>query len=217
VYWTDWSVDQQLGSIMRAPLDGGPMQIVSSQPNYPAGLKTDRTHAYWIPLWLGQIQRVPLAGGAMEILASDQDYPNALAVDATHVYWALGPTGQIRRVALDGGTPVTIFSATTSHQLVVKNGFVYWIEDGATGSVRRGPVQGGAIQIVAANQDSPLFLDTDGVQVYWFSSWQAPQLFSAPLDGGPPVRLLTPLRMGGMAVGGTDLYFGGESLRRLSR
>ena len=89
------------------------------------------------------------------------------------------------------------------------------VEDGPSGSVRRGPVAGGTILVIAANQDSPRFFDTDGAQIYWFAN--GARLLSAPLDGGPPVLLLTPLRFGGIAVDPRDLYFGGESLRRLSR
>ena len=216
VYWTTFSVAQQRGLILRAPLDGGAAQIVSSQPEYPYGLITDQTHAYWIPLWLKEIHRIPLAGGPTEVFATNQNLVSSLTLDSTHAYWTAD--GDIRRAPLDGGAFTVSYTVYFASQLTVKDGVVYWKQTG--GTIQRGPGQGGAVQRIATLQDSSSSLTTDGVSVYWFNDNSPPnaRLMSPSVDGGPAVVLLTPPGQGGgIALHGNDIYFGGASLRRLPR
>jgi hypothetical protein len=136
----------------------------------------------------------------------------------SYVYWAAENSTQIRRAPATGGTPVTLVTTNeTITQIAVKNGFIYWITIGGT-SIQRASVQGGAAQTIVANQNMPLRFDTDGTNLYWFNSGPSPQLFVESLDaGGFPIRLLTTRALGSVVVDGADLYFGGDSLRRLPR
>lgn len=214
VYWTDFSTGR--GSILRAPLDGGPGQLISDEAEHPSSLETSATHVYWIPLWLGEIRRKPLAGGDAEVFAAGELGAASIALDSTHVYWTR--SREIRRAPLSGGAASGFFTSTTSvSELVVRGGFVYWV-DRSFGAIWRAPVQGaGSPRMVASNQNSPLFMDTDGTQLYWFNSAPTPHLYSAPADGGAPELLLTPPMVGGLVVDGPHLYFGGASLQRLTR
>src|SRR5262245_16644592 len=139
-----WNYYDSPGTLMTAPLTGGPPVTLVTQQNGPRSIAVLGGNLYWINLWIfgnnsGAVMTAPLAGGGGPItLASAQDDPNGIAVDGSNVYWTnLG--GTVMKVATGGGTPVMLASAQSGPQNIrVDANNVYWTNTGTlenTGSV----------------------------------------------------------------------------------
>lgn len=205
LYFTDADV----GTVMKAPLSGGPPVAVATGQVNPGFMTVDATKIYWANVgtaasdWAdGSIMMVSVSGGMPVTLASAQNHLTGIAVDATNVYWASGGTtknqfadGALLTVPLSGGTPVTLAAKQVSpYGIAVDATNVYWINLGTSkfgglvndGSVMKMALSGGAPTTLASAQPAPLAIAVDATSVYWATSGAVSKV---PMGGGKPIIL----------------------------
>jgi hypothetical protein len=213
VYWSTFGSNvNNLGTVDKMPLAGGPTTVLASGLATVGPIAVDATNVYWTDM-LGGVSSVPIAGGAVTTLVPPQyaippntildDSPPDIAVDATAVYWTSTPLDHsaptVNRLLLGGGpintiTDVTILATLASQPagLTVDASRVYWVEDGAAD-----PSQG---------LGSPI-------------TYSCGTLRSVPIEGGDANVLETGLSLPyGPIVDDTHAYvtsgaFGGELLQ----
>lgn len=122
------------GTLRRAPLSGGPGEVLATQVAGPLGLTVHDGYAYWVTHW-GRVDRVPVTGGPAEHLAVDEKYPRSVALGDGAVYWAAGgeggKEGMIRSVR-PGGKPWTVSGGLAfPSELVTAGGGLYWLDRAA--------------------------------------------------------------------------------------
>jgi hypothetical protein len=91
VYWVNGG---GIGSsdVMMAPLAGGGIVTLASEPGYVLSLVTDGTSVYWNvvptgPPAPGTVVKWTVDGGTLSTIANESSAPESLAVDATSLYW----------------------------------------------------------------------------------------------------------------------------------
>jgi hypothetical protein len=96
VYWAS----PLTGSIFRAPIGGGQVDVFASGQNAPVGLAVDANALYWTNNNGDTVMSCPLAAcTAPRVIASEQAGPFGIATDATAVYWTNVRGGTVMRVA----------------------------------------------------------------------------------------------------------------------
>ena len=88
VFWND----QTKGTIMKAPVAGGPAIVVAKEQHQPSSVAVDGANVYWANAKLGgdgfaEVARAPKAGGAVALITADQNEPFFVRVDDAKVYW----------------------------------------------------------------------------------------------------------------------------------
>ena len=220
VYWVN-----EGGSIVKAPLAGGPpITLASGQPN-PQAIAIDSTNVYWVTNVTGVAQnavlKMPLHGGAISTLATGLD-PRGIAVDTTSVYWTDGTRGggRVWKVPIsgvpDGGSPTLIATAKRPAgptSILVDSSSVYWTEvpTSGAGTVLKAPLDGGTAQTLASGQ-FPIAMAVDGTSLYWTNEWGGGgSVTKVPVSGGTPVTIATGILPSGIAVDSTGVYWGDTS------
>jgi hypothetical protein len=122
------------GSLLRAPLAGGPTEVVVASPagGSPGAHRPIRLgggYAYWVDA--GALRRVQLAGGAAETIATGLPSVSDLAVDGAFAYLAPA-SGQLQSVPVAGGAPVVIGNGEyhVGARLALDGDRLYWIDTG---------------------------------------------------------------------------------------
>lgn len=177
VYWT--AADPEVpveAEVLRAPLSGGPSEVLVRHQLFPTGVAVDATSIYWaVPLRQeapqegGAILAAPKEGGEQRRLATTpQDAEiEALAVDASSVYWTA--SGALMRVAKAGGAPSTLATGQPRiGSIAIAGTSVYWtneeLEHGEVmvldGDAKR-PTR------LAREQFLPTGLAAAGTRVFW--------------------------------------------------
>jgi sugar lactone lactonase YvrE len=94
VYWTDAS------SILRAPIEGGPVTTLATGQDHPSGIVVDADNVYFTcHAPGGSVRRVLKTGGPVITLAAAQNLPVYLATDATSLYWTNSGSGTVMKLA----------------------------------------------------------------------------------------------------------------------
>jgi hypothetical protein len=180
VYWTA----RNEGSVKRAPIGGGAVQVLVSGETEPCGLALSSTSVFYRTNG-GVVGRVPLGGGgAVTIASAEGQGACAIGVDATHVYWthivpAPGPRS-IMRALLAGGGSETFESIGAALQLSADDGArVYWTD--WSGQVLGDTKTPGSVFSLGSHGGA-CGLAVDGSGVYWSSG----VISRASLDGVMP-------------------------------
>lgn len=206
VYWL--STD---GSVMKAPIAGGPWTELATGPvaqlfgPTERGLVLDADHVYWINSATGesdgQILKVSKNGGEITVLADGEFHPAAIAVDSDSVYYTTfgwgfqdNPVaqGRVLRVPITGGTPTVIASGQSSPSaLAVDSNSVYWANYFGN-SIMQAPLQGGAPVTLATVRGIPDDLAIDSEHLYWLQDFvNDAAVMRVSLTGGDAVELNT--------------------------
>jgi hypothetical protein len=216
VYWTTTADDLQninsseFGTIMQAPLRGGPATVIASrQPYASESIAVDSTSIYWLTTKTvdypsGSVMKAPIGGGALTTLASNEYSPTGIVVDETSVYWTTQDYA-VRKVAKVGGTAVTLGPMGRS-PLALYGGYVYGF--GGVG-IQRISTHGGAPTSFATTvnpNSTAIAVDADGI--YWTVPSQDGVLQKMSLDGTTETTLASHQRgPWPLALDATSVYW----------
>jgi hypothetical protein len=206
LYWVN--NDPYLGSLLRLPLGGGPVETLASQQDTAVlSFAVGSTAAYFPAN--GAVLSVPIGGGAITTLVSVHTI--AVLADATSVY-ACEQLGDgngglaLDAIPLGGGSPrrlATLPGFDPVSGFVLSGGTLY-----VTGALQH------AVASVAASGSAPVFLDVDGRaiasdgQTLFFADPSAGSVGAIPLGGGPALTLATGLAgPDAVAVDDAFVYF----------
>jgi len=186
--------NQRDGTLCRAPLGGGEVEVVGEGRAGVVGLAVDATHLYWLERGTvgardGRLLRLPRAvqalprQQALEVVARGQRQPVHLAIDDTAVYWTtrLGDGGGAVMRA-DKAAPAT--ASTVSGPglapvgLAVDETSVYFA-DTTTKTLRAADKRGGVSRRIAGDPGPiapylrPGMVAVDDTSVYWMHEGEA--------------------------------------------
>lgn len=216
VYWTTSADDSrnlassEYGTIMQAPLHGGPATVIAShQPYASESIAVDSTSIYWLTTKTldypsGSVMKAPIGGGELTTLASNQYSPTGIVVDETSVYWSTEDF-VVRKVAKVGGSTVTLGPMGRS-PLALYDGSVYGF--GGVG-IQKLPTAGGeptSFNTAANSSSTGIAVDADGV--YWTDAREDGVLHKVSLDGTIETTLAS--HQGGpwpIAIDATSVYW----------
>ena len=116
VYWVNSAYGSVIGTVKKAPVDGGRVITLATGGQDATSVTVDGTNVYWIDnendtdFGVGMVNKVPIGGGKSATLAFRQDSSTSVAVNGTHVYWVNEDyDGTVKRVPIGGGR-VTILA-----------------------------------------------------------------------------------------------------------
>ncbi len=138
-YWLD-SYD----TLYRAPISGGPAEILDDQLSFATNLVVDDQYVYLIEADSRRITKLPLAGGTKTSIAGTNPYFGwyAMTQDTNNIYWA--DAAGLYRVAKNGQdqseytVPVLQDQFATPASIAVDDQYLYWTEN-MTGAIKREP------------------------------------------------------------------------------
>ncbi len=131
-YFTTWGKawPDGLGAIVRAPLSGGPTQVLSDKETVPYAIAEDGDGLYWTDYDAGTIRSMPKQGGTPVTLASGLDAPMALAVRDGVVFFSVN--GAVERMPSAGGAVGEVVHTGGDVTAVVADGSELFVHVGVT-------------------------------------------------------------------------------------
>ena len=190
IYW----IDEGLGEIRRANLDGSQIETVLETGDFPRAIALDVNAGkmYWTEF--GMVKRSNLDGTGEEDVASTPGFLEGIALDlsAGKMYWTARNAGIIRKSDLDGTEIETIAGGILRPNglaLDIPSGKVYWAS--ASGIARAntdGTEEEILVTVSAAAIDIQLNLESG--KMYWTEP-QNQKILRSNLDGSN-VEDLTP-------------------------
>lgn len=181
VYWTTLDV---LGSVLRAPLDGGTIETIASDEPRPFDIAVARGMVFWCTLdATGHVVKAPATGGARESLATGvASGVGRVKSDGENVYY-LTNFNLVMTVPVAGGTPVALSLGPTRSNIVdlaLSEGQLYWANSGVwnTSYTLKEPATAGIARVSVSGTPSPSALVTqldfpqfeiavDDAHVFW--------------------------------------------------
>jgi len=143
----------------------------------------------------GTVNKVGLDGGPVSTLASGQDDVYDIAVDPSGIYWTCITGSAVRMLPAGGSLPKDLATDGTPFAIQIQTGTVYFTQIynklSDSEHVLHVPGAGGPEDVIAATP-SALFLAVDLESAYWTDPTTG-ALWKAPLAGGKPTALATPL------------------------
>ena len=134
-------------------------------------------------------------GGLVSTLASGQDDVYDIAVDPSGIYWTCITGSAVRMLPAGGSLPKDLATDGTPFAIQIQTGTVYFTQIynklSDSEHVLHVPGAGGPEDVIAATP-SALFLAVDLESAYWTDPTTG-ALWKAPLAGGKPTALATPL------------------------
>jgi hypothetical protein len=219
LYWGNVGDDNSgvnKGALVRSPLDGGALTVLSDAGVDTGNVTTDGRYLYstatnWYSADAGYFfgaWRQPVGGGPVTTLFTVPSYVYYVVVDATYAYvsQANGVNGSLHilRVPVSGGTPVALAPTNVDYPgILAVDGTNLYYQGG--GQLTRLPTSGGPPVVLAPASASGIA--TDGTSVYWVEGDGTKIVQSAlkriPASGGTVVTLSTSV---GLAVAVDDTY-----------
>jgi hypothetical protein len=179
------------GAALVCPPAGRATLLATAQDEYDLWrhLVVDDEAAYFSAVWStdggdASLLRVPLEGGVPLRLARPGG-PDFHMVDIVgdDVYYTASRGGLQRKPKRDANAAATVVVPSFVGSIAVHDGHVYGSTDD---SVFRIPLGGGPVQALAAAQDQPRVVASDGARVYWTTQERGYIVKSAPAAGGGP-------------------------------
>lgn len=208
-YWTDCSAcDFATGRSSTGSLGSTRQGVEAYGLLAPTAVAVDANNVYWVnggtftcqPVsggWSVQwdnangssIAKWPLNGGSSSIVVENLNVHTAsMASDGTTLYWS--DFFGVYATSIDTGHTDTV-EGRSSRNVAVDARFVYWIDatSGSSGNIMKLP-KGSTTPIELAKQQSQTgyTLRLDASNVYWSDAGLG-AIFSAPIAGGPAVRM----------------------------
>lgn len=200
VYWANLGD----GTIVSAPLEGGPTTIVAPSAGQAWSLAVSATTLSWTDNMTGDVRALSLAGNGPPVLLATTKGAWSIAIDADRVYWSTLFAGEVFSAPLGGGPPtplVTGFTAPSGLALAGDRLFFGTTNDAGVHAV---PIAGGAPTAltikggfgIAADDDHVYFGEHDG------------RLARVPRGGGEPEVLgIGPATPTDIALTSTAVYW----------
>jgi hypothetical protein len=174
----------QGGALIRAQPGSGTFTVLAGgtrDESLDAALAADGQRFYF-PVrnpagFASSINSLPRVGGVLSKLVDTPGEIMGIAIDATQVYWIEGSAaaGFVKAAPLTGGTATVLAQdQPVTGGIAVDASSVYFtidpgLPDGPSGSVLSVPTTGGAPRTLAAAQNSPASVFTDGVSLFWLN------------------------------------------------
>jgi hypothetical protein len=216
VYWTTTYGSSTSGSVMRAPLQGGPPEPVATGQNAPNSVAVDGTSAYFTVPQNGAVMKVALGGGTPAQIGTGVR-PWTVKVDGTSVYWTDPSSSLVTKALLDGGSPQPLATGDEPKPLAIDGESAYWAA-GPAGNVLKVALDGGATQPLAIGQGFPNAIAVDSNSVYW-TTQTGRTVMQVPLGGGISKQLADAgIEPRGIATDGINVYWtdsGGGAVMRV--
>jgi hypothetical protein len=221
VYWSSGGNAQRKlsygndGVVVRAPIAGGLIEVLTPPQPDPVGVAVNDTHVYWVNggdgvLWQGEgsggaVMRMPKSGGVPEKL-SDEAFPQAIGLDSTHVYWTDAEDDEIRKMPLNGGD-VTVLATNQGdpRHLALTDTSVFYTT-GEMGVVAKVSKSGGPIVVLSSEGGKTTAITVSGGYVYWTNELNG-AVRRVSESGGTPVTVRASTRPTDVVVRGGQVYF----------
>jgi hypothetical protein len=198
VYWAEGAGGKTPGTINRAPLGGGPAQLLASSTGFIGGIAVDSGNVYWVAQDEGKVYSAPVTGGSGTVVASGLTEPAGMTIHTGTIYFT-DPDGDLMTVPAGGGTVTTIVHGPGlppntgvrdfSPGLAVDENNVYFSQYYAPEpTLAKVPLTGGAPTVLA--HASAAGIGVDAQNVYWVTGGGNVSTVNAvPIVGGA-VRVL---------------------------
>lgn len=203
------------GVIVRAPIGGGKIEVLTHPQPDPVGVAVNDTHVYWVnagdgDLWQGSgtgggVLRVSKSGGPAELLV-DQGFPQAIALDATHVYWTEADADEVRKMPIDGGSVTVLAVGAGDPRHIALSDTEVFYTTGELGVVAKVSKSGGAPTVLSSEGGETTAITVHGGYVYW-SNEGTGRIRRVAVSGGTPVTLREATQPTGLTAHGDSLYF----------
>jgi hypothetical protein len=225
VYWTSIQPVINDGPILLSvPKVGGAVQtLLSATPRLVAfsnSVALNDSYVFWTMKFVGsyEVWRKPLAGGAASMLFSSTfpvTQPRSLVTSGEDVYWSHAGVSQLYRITPAGTAtslvhqPALFFYPFTA---VIADTHAFFVRDEPR-DLYRVPL-GDVASVPELLSSVPGFglgenaIASDGVRVFWASSFAPGAVMSVPVGGGATTTLtVAPCTITGMAVHGGDIFW----------
>lgn len=120
------------------------------------------------------------------ILATNQNQARSLVVENGQLYWTDFGVAEIMTESVDGGSPTVLLSSQPAFALAVDTNSLYWTDNADAGTISSLPLDGGSVSVLAANQNQPFAITSNGSDLYWLT---LDAVMHEPLDGGKAVAI----------------------------
>ena len=199
VYWANLGD----GTIVSAPLAGGPATIVVPSAGQAWSLAISPTTLSWIDNMTGEVWAQSLAGGPPLLLATTQG-AWSIAIDATRVYWSTLFAGDVLSVPVGGGPTTPLVTGFTAPADLALSGDRLFFGTGNDAGVHAVPIAGG--ERVALASKGGFGIAADDLHVY-FGEYDG-RVVRVPLGGGQPEVLgIGPALPTDIALTSTTVYW----------
>jgi hypothetical protein len=167
-YW----VENNTGSIVRSPLDGGASVTLATGASGPGGIAVASPSLYWTNFnggigENGTVTKVAVDGGSVSTVAAGLDYVvNVATASDGGVYWISQGYGADEAGTVGGTTLPRVATGLGPWNLAVDEHNIYWA-DVSGGRIFRLPRSGGTPTAIVTDAGAPANVAVDDAAVYW--------------------------------------------------
>jgi hypothetical protein len=225
VYWTVAGKMEGEGKVMRAPVAGGPAELLASGLSSPDQLFVDDQHAYWTRNMVdGAVERIPVDGSeSVEVIADGLVSPIGITGDAEKIHFSTSD-GYVKSHPLAAGLPGSSVILSKQHPspsvLVLSGGGIFFAEYSVGGGVFRLDLATHDEQTLAMGQTTPNAVVVSD-KVYFTTTKVGGAVNRVDIPGEAPTQF-APDQNQPAGIAADELYiywanFGDGTIRRLKK